>query len=383
MSVTPEPLSDTSSTMTASDRRDLADLTEIVKRLERELKGKKKDLWDKLQALSVLISGVLVAFIGAYATQLYNGRQLQMTTDQNQRELAVNRVQVVERFFPHLISKDEEEKGAALDAIASLGDEALATRLAFRFGGEGGVSALSKLTGSPDASVATAANRALDRVLISETAETFVYLVTATSCGGSESRTGTGFRVKEITGIITSLHLVSNCSTVMASSSHGTLQLTLTRVDIEHDAALLTESRQGTPQSTGLASATISKELRDGKIIAYPLSIRSPIRTTIQFATPPLRELRELLPPNALGQLSKRASPSVDIRVLVLEGTVVPGQAGAPVFDDSGSVIGIVNGGLQAGGGIAWAVPLQDIQWTPAASVSDRLKSLDKNTSLF
>ena len=102
-----------------------------------DLRRRPKDGWDKFVSISTLLSGVIIGSIGIYATATYNARQLDARTAQKERELAVQRVQTVERFFPHLSSTDENVRKAALEAIAVL-DEQFTVKLADYFGGEEG-----------------------------------------------------------------------------------------------------------------------------------------------------------------------------------------------------------------------------------------------------
>lgn len=120
-----------------------------------------KDGWDKFASISTFLSGIVVALVGIAATTVYNMRQLDAQKLQKNNEIAVQRVQTVEKLLPHLASNDPKLRLGALDAIAALGDEALAARLAQRFGGEGGASALAGLSRSADPSVADTATKAL------------------------------------------------------------------------------------------------------------------------------------------------------------------------------------------------------------------------------
>jgi hypothetical protein len=115
-----------------------------------------KDLWDKLQSVSGIVSGVLVAVIGAFATYIYNRRQreaaaadaaaTQMAEDARaERELRVQRVQTIQTFFPYLKSDDEREREAALIAVDALGDHELARQLAASYGGPAAFGALSRI----------------------------------------------------------------------------------------------------------------------------------------------------------------------------------------------------------------------------------------------
>jgi len=100
-----------------------------------------KDVWDKLYS----ISGIAVAIIGFYATYVYNRRQRASEENRKDQELLLAQIQTVEKFIPHFSSKDEQIKSAALVAIAALGNQELAVKLARAFAGPGATHALTKI----------------------------------------------------------------------------------------------------------------------------------------------------------------------------------------------------------------------------------------------
>ena len=163
-------------------------LNAVEAKVEKSQK-KPKDLWDKLQALSGLISGGVVALIGILATYVYNRRQQINEKSRSQRELSILQVQTVQSFMPQLQSNDPKAVEAAILSITALGNAKLATDLAALFQTEGAMSALSKLTDSPDSSVAEGARRTIESL--------FSSLSTATALVGSmdEGPFGCGFFV--------------------------------------------------------------------------------------------------------------------------------------------------------------------------------------------
>jgi len=168
-------------------------LEERVETLEQEIKrledSKTKDVWDKLNAVSGLISGGLVAAIGIVATYLYNERQRKNAETQKQREIAILQVQTVQSFMPQLQSGQPKEIEAALLAITALGNAKLATELADIYRGEGAISALSKIAASSNREAAEQAEKSLE-VLFNSLTDT-VALVSS-SKGGAY---GSGFFV--------------------------------------------------------------------------------------------------------------------------------------------------------------------------------------------
>lgn len=97
-----------------------------------------------MTAISGLISGLSVALIGFYATNVYNRRQRVSEERKKDQELVVAQIQTAEKFIPHLSSGNENIKAGALTAIAALGNEELAVKLATAFGGSGATAALTK-----------------------------------------------------------------------------------------------------------------------------------------------------------------------------------------------------------------------------------------------
>jgi S1-C subfamily serine protease len=120
-----------------------------------------KDVWDKLGAISGFVSGIAVALIGGAFTYFYNQGQRKAEDNRNSRELAVQRVQTVQTFLPHLASQNELEKRAALLAIGHLDDAKLASELATLFRGEGAVSALAEIAMSANQEESDLARRSL------------------------------------------------------------------------------------------------------------------------------------------------------------------------------------------------------------------------------
>jgi len=89
-----------------------------------------KDSWDKLGALSTIISGLLVTSVGIYATQKYTARQREKDEHMKERELLVQQIQVVEKFFPYLTSGDYRKVIAAIQTIRAIGNNDIALNLA-------------------------------------------------------------------------------------------------------------------------------------------------------------------------------------------------------------------------------------------------------------
>jgi hypothetical protein len=76
--------------------------------------NKKKDIWDKITAITPLLIGLLITGIGAIFTNIYNFRQLQL-----------NEIAILDKFRPLLISKNPQEREFAYSTFVAVGQERL------------------------------------------------------------------------------------------------------------------------------------------------------------------------------------------------------------------------------------------------------------------
>lgn len=223
----------------------------------------------------------------------------------------------------------------------------------------------------------------------------YIFQVTASGCKGKESkRSLTGFLIKQEgkSFIATALHGVIGCESWEANIVGGKRHegLEIAQVDIPHDVALLGFGQNSDPYGLGeglVVERNLPKENdRDVIIRGYPkqsqLLIPYELRIT-EFITTTLRYIltRSEEYESALNGLKVRESPHIDKKVLYLQGVLVPGYSGAPVFNSEGHVIGIANGGLwKAEDVTAWAIPWQIITPIEVGRIQedyDNLKDAD------
>jgi hypothetical protein len=223
-----------------------------------------------------------------------------------------------------------------------------------------------------------------------------IFLVKMSSCAsGPKERSQTGFRIRGIKGVITALHGVAGCGEIKVQSETGKIlsdAVRVSRVDVKNDVALLSSSELESAGTEGLAIAPTTVQFTPEQkvvVVGHPFGISS-IRTSLELRTPPTKRLREIVPPgDILRSLDNRASPAIQTTIVFMQGTILPGHSGAPVFDSNLNVIAVANGGL--GGGmseIVWAIPVSNIQWeniNENQSVRDRISQLgsDPSASLF
>jgi len=108
----------------------------------------KRDVWEKIGAVSPLLCGVLVSIVGTYCTYSYN-----------QQQIKIQQTQTIGAFIPHLMGNEQSKKAAIL-ALNTMIDSATASKFAQIFASSGTVSALQSMsqTGSDrDKSIASKA----------------------------------------------------------------------------------------------------------------------------------------------------------------------------------------------------------------------------------
>jgi hypothetical protein len=100
----------------------------------------RKDIWDKLSALTALISSVVIGAAGVGATYIYNTKQLDITHTERLREQErleaqtkvaslVEHTKRLEALYKFISSENARERAFGYAMFVALGEEPLATKL--------------------------------------------------------------------------------------------------------------------------------------------------------------------------------------------------------------------------------------------------------------
>jgi S1-C subfamily serine protease len=331
--------------MPAEKSTDKNDLEGRVRKLEDEIKRPQKDFWDKLDAGSSIVAGIIVAVIGFYATNVYDSRSKELDRLDRSRNVVAIELQTVEKFFPHLSSKDETEKQAAIEAISSIANAELAAKIAAVFRGPGARAALTNI-----GAAAPAGSKAADSV---QSTLTDLFRAYKESVGGvylerKDEPTGQAARLEGTCVVVssegyalTAAHLfsgVNNNASVQMSVSLG--------------------SRSSTKHSATLISLEPDSDLALIKInAAMPLpAVKFGNEQLLQGAAVSIMGFQVGL--DLLVRAAVVGATSATDGRIVLDAQLGPGASGSPVFNSSGDVIAIVIAG-SINQNLTFAIPIR------------------------
>ena len=212
-----------------------------------------------------------------------------------------------------------------------------------------------------------------------------VFFVKANGCTGRyPTRTQTGFRVRGVHGVVTALHGVVGCRGIDVKTDNGDAvwtRLSIVRVDIERDVAIVSNAVLDSAQAVGLeaASQPVTQDPQAVRVFGHPYGMKTQVDDYI--AHPPTQHFIDLIPPTfpaVIALLTSRKSPAVNTNMLELQGSLVPGHSGAPVLLPTYQVVAVANGGLYAGTvGRSWVIPWSDITWSDDLTALTSLNSED------
>jgi S1-C subfamily serine protease len=201
----------------------------------------------------------------------------------------------------------------------------------------------------------------------------------------TKSASATGFIWKEPQFVVTSLHVVDGQKQITANyvnekgqivaSSTALVERVLKKSDL---VMLRLVSPLQRPALQIDSSKLKIKQSLDA--VGFPLNIAgySSTEVKVRFGGD---QLRSILPAKVLQKIGEY--PSTSLKILNLEGNLVPGLSGGPIVNSLGKVVGIVDGGLESGAiGISWGIPASELQLL-AQSTDNKLPNASGISELF
>jgi len=190
-----------------------------------------------------------------------------------------------------------------------------------------------------------------------------VVQVLAHGCGADSDRAATGFVWTNAETVVTVLHLVGGCERVSVYFEgpkllrQAVVVKTLARADL---ALLRVEDPPTVPAlPLSLGRPDVNEDLA---ALGYRLSVpkMASTRLSVPYGS---KRLDEILPENVRREIGAAGSPKLDLEILLLEGHLLPGLSGAPIFDREGRVVAVGDGGLENGAAaISWGLPVAHVR---------------------
>jgi S1-C subfamily serine protease len=181
-------------------------------------------------------------------------------------------------------------------------------------------------------------------------------------------RAGTGFLWASSDTAVTALHVVAGCGniTVYYESLKVSRPATLAKVLRRADLALLRIANA--PAGHVMVVETSQPSLTDPlSTLGYPLQVPSMTPTDLHLRYGG-KTLRDIVPDSVANSLSG-GSPSLDLEIDNIEGHLLPGHSGAPIFDGQRRLVAIADGGLDNGAAaISWGIPAKFLNQLAASS---------------
>lgn len=330
------------------DKVQMQDLHSSIEELRRDVRDlqikttkETKDFWDKLSASSGLISGLLIALIGALATFVYRQRQLASEEARASREAAVMESQLLATLIPHLKSNEAKEKETALLAIAALGNTDLSIRLADIYRDEAAIGALSKLANATDEGTASRARHMLDEVLARLTGS-----VVGIGVDGAHGKvTATGFFTSPSQLIVTTSYAIpDDVDVVSIRLPDGN----------RADARLVTRDEE-----IGLAILRVETDMSSVSALKTHEGPVSAMMDVLSFVYNPHIGFQTVTGRVTGISIGNAATGATGRQQITAEMNLRPGSGGAPVIDLEGRLVGIVNA-VDKDSQIAFLIPAQD-----------------------
>lgn len=209
----------------------------------------------------------------------------------------------------------------------------------------------------------------------------YVYLVRIRT--GNKIYIQTGFRKEGTKGIITALHgvaLADSPISAMNSDRDVLINLRIVEVDIKNDLALLSSKELSERESDGIEPP--DREISIGErlhALGYPLGINFH-RQPLEVGYPAKENLINLIPLESRRVFLRRGSPSLEIEVVNIAGSLLAGHSGAPIVNPTNRLVGVGNGGLLKGAAnISWAIPIANIHWKTVSDLTRGIIGTLKN----
>ena len=205
-----------------------------------------------------------------------------------------------------------------------------------------------------------------------------------------ESTVMTGFVWKTPNQIVTSLHGMSKNGTIKVLYLKNAWRKARIKKVLQNADLVLLEVLPGEPAvPAGVVPITSinTGPIRFGsEVYAFGFNSGAPASSSRMLKKGHVdpEVLASLIPKKDKDALAKIGFPALDLHILYLEGSLLPGYSGSPVFDSDGKLIGIGDGGLEKGASnVSWIIPSKYLAELEASTVTSLPPTFEMLAQLF
>jgi len=171
-----------------------------------------------------------------------------------------------------------------------------------------------------------------------------------------------GFVWKKGEWIVTSLHAMKPGGEVKVQYLDQFWRTaTIKKINIEADLVLLEIKSGDVPSGVVALQAYSSKILDFGEeivAIGYNSGSKGSSTRSMKKGFVDPETLESLIPASDRKNIEESGLPKIDLDIIYLDGSLLPGYSGSPTYDKTGSLVGIGNGGLEGGASnVSWIIP--------------------------
>jgi hypothetical protein len=205
---------------------------------------------------------------------------------------------------------------------------------------------------------------------------------------GKSASVLSGFVWKKGEWIVTSLHGMKPGYdiTVQYLNKHWR-SAKIIKVYKEADLVLLEVDKTKVPAGVVAIQDYADKKLNFGEdIIAIGYNSNSKSSSTRKMSKGHVNpeNLESLVPETDRQRLAQAGIPSIDIDIIYLDGSLLPGYSGSPAYDKDGNLVGIGDGGLEGGSSnVSWIIPAKFLANLENSSVTSLPPDFEKLTMHF
>ena len=165
----------------------------------------------------------------------------------------------------------------------------------------------------------------------------------------SSAKVGSGFLYRDRSYVVTNIHLIENANDIRLLLYNDVRRGRVVKVLKRYDLVLIELDRPADSECTVISSINTQPAANS---TLYTLghngggNINTLIDRSLRLGFTSDKRLSGLLPESIRRTFSQCKSPDPEIEIVYFEGTLLPGFSGAPIIDERGNLVAIVDGGL-------------------------------------